>query len=89
MKYHVEWLRSARDQLADAWIDADSASRSAITAATDNLERLLSRQPADIGESRELNERVCFVEPLFVRFAVEVEADSVTVLDVRVYRKRS
>jgi hypothetical protein len=88
VKYRVEWLLSARDQLADAWIDADSQLREAITSATNRLETMLAHQADEVGESRERNERVGFFEPLIAQFAIDTLTNTVIVLDVRVYRQR-
>jgi hypothetical protein len=58
--YRVFWLRTARTRLADSWVDADSDTRAAITAAAE-LERELKNRPLEIGESREPNVRILIV----------------------------
>jgi hypothetical protein len=85
----VVWLQSALDELATMWIDATPAERQAITAATEALDGRLARNARNEGESRPGGRRITFVPPLAVRFQIEANGQTVSVLHVRLYRKRS
>ena len=52
MTFRVEWLQSARDDLARIWARADFMERQAITAASALLDQKLQNDPDDQGESR-------------------------------------
>lgn len=82
MTYFVRWTRSALNDLARVWLNADSATRRAITAATDQIDSNLSREPENAGESRAGNRRVVFVPPLVVVFSVDTKQHRVRVLHV-------
>ena len=67
MKYTVRWTRKARlQQLAQVWLDAPE--RNAVTAAANEVDRLLATDPAGQGESRAGGLRVLIVEPLLVGY---------------------
>ncbi len=87
MKFHVEWLESADNQLAAAWVGADSELRQAITTAANQVESDLSTDPENQGESREANERIHFVPPLAITFEIDTAQRLVTILSVRVFRR--
>ena len=80
--YHVEWTKSARGELAAAWVEADSTQREAITAATAKIDEVLKTSPGEFGESRSGNRRIAFVPPLGLAFAVNEAKQSVKVLHV-------
>jgi hypothetical protein len=86
--FHVEWLQSALDELAALWVLADSELRRAITAATDDIDRRLSRDPTNEGESRPGRRRIMFVPPLAVAIRIEPDGQRVSVLHVRLYGSR-
>jgi len=86
--FRVEWLQSALDELATQWTLAASTERQAITAATHAIERRLAEDPVHEGESRVKGRRITFVPPLAVTFRIEADAKTVTVLQVRVFRRR-
>ena len=88
MVFQVEWLQSAQDELADAWVQADSTRRQAITAASHVVEQRLRTAPLNEGESRSRGRRFTFVPPLAVTFRVDTRGQTVTVVQVRMYRKR-
>ena len=50
MNFTVRWTRSARDQLADVWLNHHD--RAAVTAAAHRIDLLLGRDPANQGEDR-------------------------------------
>jgi hypothetical protein len=86
--YRLLWARVAVDFLAAAWVDADSAQRQAITAAAHEIDRLLRRDPANQGESREGTERVMFVPPLGVSYEIDESHRVVRVFQLWRFRRR-
>src|SRR5262249_15812364 len=80
MKYTVEWLPSAEQELAALWNSAPD--RSEITAAADNIDRALARDPLTLGESRGARTRIAFETPLAVLFDVDAVGRMVTVWDL-------
>ena len=80
MSYTVVWKPSAESQLAHFWTSA--SDRPAITAAADEIDRLLRQNPLEQGESRSGKRRVLFVPPLAVFFEVHEQDRLVTVLRV-------
>jgi len=89
MSYRVEWLQVAQDELATLWLQADAAQRQAITAACHTLDQRLGSDPLNEGESRAGGSRITFVSPLAVRFRIEADGRTVTVLHVRVFGRRA
>jgi hypothetical protein len=87
--FRVEWLQSALDALARLWIRANSTERQAITAASQSIDRKLSEDPNNEGESRFGAIRITFVPPLVILFQNETDGETVTVLEVRLFRPRS
>lgn len=87
MKFRVEWLESSDNQLAAAWVGADSELRQAITTAAHQVERDLSTAPEQQGESREAEERIHFVPPLAITYEIDPARRIVTVLSVRVFKR--
>jgi hypothetical protein len=88
MNYRVEWLQSALDELATIWTQADSVRRQAITAASHTLDQRLRNDPFNEGESRPKGRRITFVPPLAVTFRLEFDGQTVSVLQVRMFRQR-
>ena len=80
MKYTVEWLPSAEQELADLWNHA--ADRNEVTAAANSVDAALSRDPLSLGESRGGKTRIVFDAPLAILFDVDVAARKVTVWDL-------
>lgn len=85
----VRWERRALDTLTDLWIHGDSGQRQAITAAGHSIEQLLRRDPDNEGESRSKGRRITFVPPLAVLFRVEADGQTVSVLQIRMFRRRT
>jgi hypothetical protein len=83
--FTIRWRRSARDELATRWINADSALRKAITVATYAIEKALAQNPEEKGESRPNSRRIYFHAPLGVLFKVNAEKATVIILHVWVY----
>jgi plasmid stabilization system protein ParE len=81
--FRVKWRQTALDELADIWTQANSAERKAITAASHEIDRRLSRDPSNEGESRSGGRRILFAPPLSAVFQLEADGQTVTVLRVR------
>ncbi len=62
--------------------------RQAITSAAYAAEQRLAEDPLDEGESRLKGRRITFVPPLAVTFRVEPSERVVTIIQVRVFRRR-
>jgi hypothetical protein len=70
--FQVVWLQTALNELAQVWVDSDSALRHAISEATQAIDRDLQNDPLRHGESRPHNQRIMFHAPLGV--TIEVRA---------------
>lgn len=82
MKYSVRWREEAGDELADIWLEAESAERREVTAAADAIDLALANRPTECGESRGERRRVFYIEPLAVIFEVSEPDWTVNVLQV-------
>ena len=82
----VEWSETAREELAEIWIKADSGHRRAVTAAADLIDKRLHSNPEDESESRENDQRVLFEAPLGIRFQIQVKPAVVRVVKVWQFR---
>ena len=80
MKFTVVRKPAAERQLANLWLDA--TDRKALTSASEQLEAALATRPEEIGESRPLDCRLVFVEPLAVTFRVTAADRLVEVVSV-------
>ena len=80
MSHTVIWVAAAARRLASLW--NNSTRRQEITAASDEIDRLLRRDPENQGESREDDLRILLVPPLGVTFKVDSPNRIVHVLDV-------
>jgi hypothetical protein len=83
MRFTVTWKTWAQNLLASLWLNASPEDRPAITAAADEIDRLLRTDPESVGESRDGGDRILFVPPLYVIFTVNEQDRLVTVLTVR------
>jgi hypothetical protein len=86
--FRVEWLQSALNDLADAWMRGDAARREAINIAVRGIDFRLERNPQAEGESRDHRSRVTFVAPLAVIFEVDTVNSIVLVHHVWTFRRR-
>lgn len=86
--FTVRWVRSALDDLAAIWLDAESDRRAEITAATHRIDVALRMAPQEQGESRPNGRRIFFAAPLAVTFHVVDEQRLVRVLDVWTFKTR-
>jgi ParE toxin of type II toxin-antitoxin system, parDE len=77
------WLSTALDQLADAYVAANSEDRARMAAGIEALNARLRADPLSVGESRVGGFRVDFVPRLAILFHVS-ETDRI----VRVVRLR-
>jgi hypothetical protein len=87
--YRVDWLQTALDQLAAIWTSADSTLRQAITAASHQIDQQLQADPISPSESRPGGRRVLFASPLGILFRVEADGQTVSILRVWLFRRRS
>ena len=76
--FRVEWQRSARNELASLWMDANSEKRRVITAATHTIDQRLQVNPQAQGESRPGGRRIYFAAPLGVLFRVDLQRSTVS-----------
>jgi hypothetical protein len=72
--FRVEWLQRALEDLATIWMQADSALRQDITAATEALDQELQADPFRNSEAREEEERVLFAYPLAAQIEIDLSA---------------
>jgi hypothetical protein len=82
--YVVDWLRTALDELTVLWLQADAAARQSITAASHEIDQRLAKDPLAEGESREEPTRIMFASQLTVRYQLEPDGKTVTVLHVHI-----
>ena len=77
MKYRVAWTDPAESELAEVWLIAND--RSAVTQMANHLERQLSFDPLNVGESRESSlSRIVYSSPIGMYF--EIIPDDLKVL---------
>jgi hypothetical protein len=77
--YTVAWPRSLVERTIAAFLlraMEDGTGSAAVTAATIEIDRILSSRPAEAGESRAGDERILLVPPLAVTYRVR-EADRI------------
>jgi hypothetical protein len=86
--YTVGWVRSALDELADIWSQADIGDRTAISWSANSIDKLLSLNPSEQGESRPKGRRILVQLPLVVQFEIVEQDRFVRVLQVRRPKKR-
>ena len=77
MIFTIIWSAAAIQDLAAIWMSA--TNRNAITHASNEIDRILSRDPQYVGESRPGGQRVDFAGPLGFRFEVVVDDLRVTI----------
>ena len=80
MKGTVLWVPSAEQELVAIWLEHGDRDR--VTAAADEIDRRLRRDPENQGESREEGLRILLVAPLGVDFEIRAEDRKVQVLSV-------
>ncbi len=82
MKFRVEWMPVAVDDLTSIWLAATPLDRRAIAAAAQDVELQLERKPATIGESRSGGKRITFQPPLAVVYRIQPRMSLVHVVEV-------
>ncbi len=85
----VDWLQEVLDTLTLLWMQADSDLRKAITQACHAVEKRLAKDPENEGESRADGRRITFEPPLAMVFRVESDGRTVTVVEVRLMRRKA
>ena len=81
MSYAVTWEPGAEQELTSVWMNTPDPD--AVTAAANEVERLLKYAPNDVGESRSGSVRVIFEPPLVVYYEVNDAARTVAVRNVQ------
>jgi hypothetical protein len=81
MKYTVEWIPPAEDELTALWTTAPDQAM--VTAVVQRLEQLLSLDPYRVGESRQSSvSRVVLAPPVGLSFDIIEDDKKVLVLSV-------
>ena len=80
-RYTVVWVRSARDELAELWMNAPN--RNAVTNAAQDIDRQLAEDAPIQGVELREGLRSLFATPLNVIFSVREDDRIVEVLRVR------
>jgi len=80
-RYTVVWVESVQSELARIWVDV--SNRSAVTAAADEIDRVLATEATAQGAAMSERLRALFMQPLRVLFTVSDEDRMVEVLRVR------
>lgn len=86
--FRVRWRKVAIDGLTAAWIRADPVMRKAITKATHEIDRQLSRDPEQ-GEDRPDGQRIAFAFPVGVFYQVDTSRSVVYVHKAWIFQRRS
>ncbi len=79
MKFTPDWS-PIEQELAQIWLNAPD--RQAVTEAAYEIDRLLTRDPLNAGESREGNTRILIVEPLAVYYDVILDDHRVLIWQI-------
>ena len=80
MNWHVDWLPTVEQILADTWMNAPD--RVDVTRAADRIDNLLSKNPTAVGESREGASRILICAPLAVYYNVIADDNKVVIWDL-------
>jgi hypothetical protein len=84
--FAVIWYNIALDALADAYVQADFATRDSIERAVTRLNSLLATNPNSLGESRPgRGRRIAHEPPCAIRFTVDDAAGGVRVTSFWTY----
>ncbi len=82
MKFTVGWKDGAEDEVAELWMSSALIDRATISSAVDEIERVLSIDPQQAGESRGDGCRLLLCENLACLFEVREQDCFVTVLRI-------
>ena len=80
--FQVRWKRSALDEVAALWLQADVERRRAVAAAVQEINEQLRASPDVKGEVRPNNRRAHVVQRLAVLYRVDVGRSLVRILQV-------
>lgn len=86
MNFHVRWSQAALNSLAVLWTAADSDGRDELTAASNQIDGMLSVAARTAGESRSGNVRIVFVGRYCAFY--EVDDDNETASVIQFFRTR-
>ena len=81
MRFTVVWSRTARDRLAELWLD--TSQRAEFTAAADRIEKLLSIDPRRFAKVLGPRSFVLEIQPLIVVFSFSEQDRRVVVEEIR------
>jgi hypothetical protein len=84
--FTVVWLKSAEEELARLWLDAEN--RAAITSAGNAVETAMRQNPLAVGESREENQRIIIEPPLVIHCEVNLDDRVVRVGGIALVRRK-
>ncbi len=87
--FRVIWLERALDQLTALWVQADTALRGGITAAVAQIDRELQTRADKAGESRSGRRRILFATPLGIFYEIDDDNQTVIVVKVWLFSRRS
>jgi len=86
MKWTVVWVSAAEQELAELWMRPGTAR--AVSAAAHAIDKTLSQNPEEAGESRGPGQRILLEPPLGVTFEVLANDRMARVLDVWIPSQR-
>jgi len=74
--------------LAEIWSNSNAEDRSKLSAAANEIDERLRRNPSECGESREAGRRILLIPPLGAKLRVFPDDRIVCVLEVWRFEKR-
>jgi hypothetical protein len=80
VSYRIVYRRRAKEKLADVWLNA--VDPNAVTAAINEIEAQLRRDPLTAGESRPRQFRLVIEGPIGVLYKVDPQKQRVIVISV-------
>jgi len=86
VKWTVTYLPPAENDLADIWLNV--ADREAVASVADEVDRILSRMPLEVGEARAGATRVVIQRPLTIIYEVFPDDLIVRVHAISYWRRR-
>lgn len=82
--FRIRWPKSVNRKLLDASAQADAPRLTAILTAMSEVESMLQNEPEFVGESRDADQRLLIVNPLFVTYKIDSRRRVVKILRVRI-----
>ena len=80
-RYTVTWMPDVQRELTQLWLDAEN--RNAVTAASNEIDRLLAVDADSVGNDESEGLRRLVVHPLSALFSVEKDDLKVAVVSIR------